>query len=49
MKAGKTEEQTVADKPLAPIGAQLRTNQQADDNMVKMVYRSLKGVKPNRA
>ena len=49
IKAGKTEAQVVADKPLAPIGAQLKTNQQADDNMVKMVYRSLKGVKANKA
>jgi len=49
IKAGKTEAQAVADKPLAPIGAQLHTNQMADDNMVKMVYRSLKGVKPNKA
>jgi len=49
IKAGKTEAQVVSDKPLAPIGAQLHTNQMADDNMVKMVYRSLKGVKPNKA
>ena len=49
IKAGKTEAQAVADKPLAPVGAQLHTNQMADDNMVKMVYRSLKGVKPNKA
>jgi glyoxylase-like metal-dependent hydrolase (beta-lactamase superfamily II) len=49
MKSGKTEEQAIADKPLSQIGAQLHTNQTADDNMVKMVYRSLKGVKPNRA
>jgi glyoxylase-like metal-dependent hydrolase (beta-lactamase superfamily II) len=49
IKSGKTEAQAVADKPLAQIGAQLHTNQQADDNMVKMVYRSLKGVKANRA
>jgi cyclase len=49
IKAGKTEEQAVADKPLAPIGAQLKTNQMADDNMVKMVYRSLKGAKVNPA
>jgi len=49
IKAGKTEDQTVADKPLAPIGAQLHTNQMADDNMVKMVYRSLKGAKANPA
>ncbi len=47
--AGKTEAQVIADKPLAQIGAQLHTNQQADDNMVKMVYRSLKGVKANKA
>jgi cyclase len=49
IKAGKTEQQAIADKPLAPIGAQLKTNQMADDNMVKMVYRSLKGVKANPA
>jgi cyclase len=49
IKAGKTEAQAIADKPLAPVGAQLHTNQMADDNMVKMVYRSLKGVKPNKA
>ena len=49
IKAGKTEDQAVADKPLAPIGAQLKTNQMADDNMVKMVYRSLKGAKANPA
>ncbi|MEA2824303.1 MAG: hypothetical protein QOF03_785 [Alphaproteobacteria bacterium] len=49
IKAGKTEEQALADKPLAPVGAQLHTNQMADDNMVKMVYRSLKGVKANPA
>jgi cyclase len=49
MKAGKTEQQAIADKPLAQIGAELHTNQMADDNMVKMVYRSLKGVKANKA
>jgi glyoxylase-like metal-dependent hydrolase (beta-lactamase superfamily II) len=49
IKAGKTEEQTIAAKPLAEVGAKLHTNQQADDNMVKMVYRSLKGVKANKA
>jgi len=49
IKSGKTEEQAIADKPLAPVGAQLHTNQMADDNMVKMVYRSLKGVKANPA
>jgi cyclase len=49
IKAGKTEEQVVNDKPLAAVGAQLKTNQMADDNMVKMVYRSLKGAKVNPA
>ena len=49
IKSGKTEAQAVSDKPLAPIGAQLHTNQMADDNMVKMVYRSLKGAKANKA
>jgi glyoxylase-like metal-dependent hydrolase (beta-lactamase superfamily II) len=49
IEAGKTEEQAIADKPLAAIGAQLHTSEMADDNMVKMTYRSLKGVKPNKA
>jgi glyoxylase-like metal-dependent hydrolase (beta-lactamase superfamily II) len=49
IQAGKTEEQAVADKPLAPIGKILGTNQQADDNMVKMVYRSLKNTPANPA
>ena len=49
IKSGKTEEQALADKPLAQIGAELHTTPMADDNMVKMVYRSLKGVKANRA
>ncbi len=49
IKAGKTEEQAIAAKPLAGAGAKLHTNQMADDNMVKMVYRSLKGAKANKA
>ncbi len=49
IQADKTEEQAVADKPLAPIGKLLGTNQQADDNMVKMVYRSLKNTPANPA
>ena len=49
IKAGKTEDQAIADKPLAQIGAQLKTTQMIDDNMVKMVYRSLKGAKANPA
>jgi len=49
IKAGKTEEQALADKPLAKVGAMLHTNQMADDNMVKMSYRSLKGAKANPA
>ena len=47
IKAGKSEEQAVADKPLAQIGAGLHTTQLLDDNMVKMAYRSLKGVAAN--
>jgi glyoxylase-like metal-dependent hydrolase (beta-lactamase superfamily II) len=47
--AGKTEDQAVADKPLAKVGAELKTPQMADDNMVKMVYRSLKGAPVNPA
>ena len=49
IKGGKTEDQAVSDKPLSAVGAQLHTNQMADDNMVKMVYRSLKGAKANPA
>jgi len=44
IKAGKTEEQALAAKPLAAIGAPMHTTPMADDNMVKMVYRSLTGV-----
>jgi cyclase len=49
IQAGKTEDQAVADKPLAPIGKILGTNQQADDAMVRMSYRSLKNTPPNPA
>ena len=49
IKAGKSENQAVADHPLAQIGSALGTNQMADDNMVKMSYRSLKGMKANKA
>jgi glyoxylase-like metal-dependent hydrolase (beta-lactamase superfamily II) len=49
MKAGKTEEQAIADRPLKAISAELHINQDADDTMVKMVYRSLKGTKANPA
>jgi glyoxylase-like metal-dependent hydrolase (beta-lactamase superfamily II) len=47
--AGKTEDQAIADKPLAKIGAELKTTQMLDDNQVKMVYRSLKGAPANPA
>jgi glyoxylase-like metal-dependent hydrolase (beta-lactamase superfamily II) len=49
IQANKTEDQAVADKPLAPIGKIVGSNQQADDNMVKMVYRSLKNTPANPA
>ena len=49
IKAGKTEDQAIADKPLAKIGAALHTTAMIDDNMVKMSYRSLKGAKANPA
>lgn len=49
IKAGKTEDQAVAAKPLAKIGAALGSNAMLDDNMVKMSYRSLKGAKANPA
>jgi hypothetical protein len=42
-------EQAVADKPLAPIGKILGSTQQFDDNMVRMVYRSLKNTPANPA
>ena len=47
--AGKTEDQAVAEKPLAKIGAELKSPQATDDAMVKMVYRSLKGAPVNPA
>jgi glyoxylase-like metal-dependent hydrolase (beta-lactamase superfamily II) len=47
IKAGKTEEQAVDDQPLAKIGARLMTTQSLDDAMVKMAYRSLKGLPAN--
>ena len=49
IKAGKSEAQAVADKPLAKIGAALGSPPMTDDNMVKMSYRSLKGAKKNPA
>jgi glyoxylase-like metal-dependent hydrolase (beta-lactamase superfamily II) len=49
IKGGKSEDQAIADKPLAKIGADLKTPQMVDDNMVKMVYRSLNGAKVNPA
>ncbi len=49
IKAGKTEDQAVAAKPLAKIGGALGANAMADENMVKMSYRSLKGAKANPA
>jgi hypothetical protein len=48
-QANKTEDQAVADKPLAPIGKILGSTQQVDDNMVRMVYRSLKNTPANPA
>jgi glyoxylase-like metal-dependent hydrolase (beta-lactamase superfamily II) len=49
IQAGKTEDQAVADKPIAAVGKALGTNQMTDDNMVKMVYRSLKNAPANPA
>jgi len=49
IQAGKTEDQAVADKPLAPIGKILGTMQQLDDAMVRMSYRSLKNTPANPA
>jgi glyoxylase-like metal-dependent hydrolase (beta-lactamase superfamily II) len=49
IQAGKTEDQAVADKPLAPIGKILGTTQQLDDAMVRMAYRSLKNTPANPA
>jgi cyclase len=49
IQANKTEDQAVADKPLAPIGKILGSTQQVDDNMVRMVYRSLKNTPANPA
>src|SRR5262249_1403757 len=49
IKAGKSEDDAGAAKALAEIGAKLKTMQMADDNMVKLIYRSLKGAKANPA
>jgi cyclase len=49
IQANKTEDQAVADKPLAPIRKVLGSTQQLDDNMVRMVYRSLKNTPANPA
>lgn len=46
---GRTEDQAVASKPLAQIGMMLGSPQMADDNMVKLAYRSLKGARANPA
>jgi len=49
IQAGKTEDQAVADKPLAPVGKILGTTQQLDDAMVRTSYRSLKNTPANPA
>jgi hypothetical protein len=49
IQANKTEDQAVADKPLAPIGKILGSTQQVDDNMVRIVYRSFKNTPANPA
>jgi ribosomal protein L30/L7E len=49
IQANKTEDEAVAAKPLAPIGKILGSTQQLDDNMVRMVYRSLKNTPANPA
>jgi len=49
IQANKTEDEAVADKPLAAIGKVLGSTQQLDDAMVRMVYRSLKNTPANPA
>jgi hypothetical protein len=49
IQANKAQDEAVADKPLAPIGKILGSTQQLDDNMVRMVYRSLKDTPANPA
>jgi glyoxylase-like metal-dependent hydrolase (beta-lactamase superfamily II) len=49
IQAGKSEDQAVADKPLAGIGATLHSTQVLDDNEVRMAYRSLMGAPANPA
>jgi hypothetical protein len=48
-EADGAQDQAVADKPLAPIAKILGSTQQLDDNMVRMVYRSLKNTPANPA
>ncbi len=42
IKAGKSEDDAVAAKPLDDIGAKLGVNDQANANFVRLIYRSLK-------
>lgn len=46
---GRTEDQSVAAKPLAQVGMKLGSTQMLDDAMVRMSYRSLKGARANPA
>jgi cyclase len=41
--AGKSEDETVAAKPLAGIDAKVKSTQEASDNFVRLIYKSLKG------
>lgn len=41
--AGKSEDETVAAKPLAALDAKVKSTPEASDNFVRLVYKSLKG------
>ncbi len=40
--AGKTEDETVAAKPLAALDPKVKSTQEASDNFVRLIYKSLK-------
>ena len=40
--AGKSEDETVAAKPLAAIDPKVKSTQEASDNFVRLIYKSLK-------
>jgi hypothetical protein len=42
VSAGKSEEETVAAKPLADVDPKVKSTPEASANLVRLIYRSLK-------